>query len=197
MRSRHRPRSCRRLLGAAVLGTPLALGHGVQAASLKGYATPCSEKKEICTWHKAVVAPPKGWSEDEAWTQRYRAMVMFPNGNRSKSKPVMYVRAHAGDPKLELGEYIGVAQQRWKQRVPDTTIEPLADVVRSGKPTLKVFLYRNPSQRDQAFELTAFAKDTDAEHPESTYFFQIVLSAPSMDALEKAKAAFYDVLARL
>ncbi|CAN0508632.1 unnamed protein product, partial [Phaeothamnion confervicola] len=136
-------------------------GQPAAAAQLKGYAWICPEKKEMCYWHKAVVAPPKGWTEDEAWTQRYKSLMMFPNGDRSRSKPVMYVRAHAGDKDLGIDAYIAVAQERWMKKVTDSTIEPLADFPRAGKPAFKVFLYKNPSQADQAFELTAFLKDTD------------------------------------
>ena len=172
-------------------------GPGVHAAELKGYVWPCKDKNGICWWHKAVVAPPKGWIEDEAWTKRYQAVVMFPNGEKDRTKPVMYVRAHSGATGLALDEYVRVAQERWKGRVPDSAIEPLADFTREAKPSFKVYLYKNPSQPEQAFELTAFMKDVDAAHPEQTYFFQVVLSSPSMDQLEKAKPAFYELLGRL
>jgi hypothetical protein len=176
----------------------VGLGGGkAVAAEVKGYAWVCSETKQICTWHKAVVAPPKGWAEDEAWTQRYKSVVMFPNGDKSRSKPVMYVRAHAGEKDLGIDTYISVAQERWKKKVTGSTIEPLPDVARAGKPTFKVFLYKNPSQPEQTFELTAFMKDTDNAHPEQPYFFQVVLSSPNKVQLDNAKAAFYDVLGRL
>lgn len=181
----------------AAIGALLPAGTPAVAAELKGYVWICPEKKEMCYWHKAVVAPPKGWAEDESWTQRYKAVVMFPNGDKSRSKPVMYVRAHAGDKDLSIDTYVRVAQERWQKKVTDNTIEPLADLPRAGKPTFKVYLYKNPSQPDQAFELTAFMKDTDNAHPEQPYFFQVVLSAPNKVLLDKAKAAFYDVLGRL
>ena len=167
------------------------------AAQLKGYVWNCPDKPAICWWHKAVVEPPKGWAENETWTMRYKALVMFPDGRNDKTKPVMYVRTHSGDKTLALDEYIRVAQERWKGRIPDSSIEPLADLDRAGKPGFKVYLYRNPSQPEQAFELTAFMKDVDAAHPEQTYFFQVVLSSPSMDELEKAKPAFYELLGKL
>lgn len=167
------------------------------AARLQGYMWFCTDKKEMCWWHKAVVAPPKGWIEDEAWTKRYKAVVLFQNGDKSRSKPVMYVRAHSGDKDLALDKYISVAQERWSRKVPDSVIEPLADFERAGKPGLKVFLYKNPSQPEQAFELTAFMKDVDVTHPQQTYFFQVVLASPTMQALEGAKPAFYELLGNL
>ena len=39
-----------------------------------------------------------------------------------------------------------------------------------SEPRFKVYLYKNPPE--QAFELTAFTKDTDAAHPVQTYFFR-------------------------
>jgi hypothetical protein len=170
---------------------------GAVAAKLQGYMLLGADNKGMSWWHKAVVAPPKGWVEDEAWTQRYKAVVLFQNGDKSSTKPVMYVRAHSGDKDLDLQKYIAVAQERWSKKVPDSVIEPLADFERADKPGLKVFLYKNPSQPEQAFELTAFMKDVDDAHPQQTYFFQVVLASPTMQALEEAKPAFYELLGNL
>lgn len=190
----------RHFSGAIATATAISLlfiASSSHAAKLKGFAWTCQEKQELCYWHKPIVDPPKGWSEDESWTTRYKAMVMFPNGDKSRNKPVMYVRAHAGDAGQSIENYISTAQERWKKKLPDSTIEALPDLQRTGKPTIKVFLYKNPSQADQAFELTAFMKDTDEANPKQHYFFQVVLSSPNRPQLDKAKSAFYDVLTRL
>jgi len=167
------------------------------AAEIKGYAVHCPEKKQICFWHKAVVAPPPGWIEDEDWTSRYQAMVLFENGDQSSDKPMMYLRAHAREKGLVLDKYVSAAQEHWQKAHPDCSIKPLADFERKDKPGFKVYLYKNPSQPEQAYELTAFTKDTDNVHPDQTYFFQAVLVSPSMDELERAKPAFYELLAKL
>jgi hypothetical protein len=182
---------------AAVLSVILLLPEHSGAAGLKGFVWMCEEGKQLCFWHKAIVTPPKGWVEDEAWTRRYQAMVMFPDGNKSKSTPVMYVRAHVGEKDLDLEKYVSAAQEGWKHQVPDCTIEALSDFERRDKPTFKVYLYKNPSEPDHAFELTAFTKDVDVANPQNTFFFQIVLSSPDMAQIETAKPAFYDLLARL
>jgi len=187
-----------RLLSTLCLLTSAALPlSGAAAAELKGYAWLCAENNKICFWHKAVVTPPKGWIEDEAWTKRYQAVVLFESGDKSKEKPVMYLRTHSGDGTLSLDRYISVAQERWLKQVPDSSIVPLADFERNGQPSFKIFLYKNPSQPDQAFELTAFMKGVDPAHPDQTYFFQIVLSSPSMKELERTKPAFYELLAKI
>src|SRR5262245_29130081 len=71
-----------------------------RGAALKGYIELCD--KVMCPWHKVVFQPPKGWVEDESWTQRYKAVVLFPDGKNDRSKPMMYVRAHHGDADLAL-----------------------------------------------------------------------------------------------
>lgn len=185
---------------ASLMAATVCLAQPVIAAELQGYVYKCPDREGMCYWHKASVSPPKGWREDEAWTQRYKALVMFPSGDKSRSKPMMYVRAHHGDRELKIEDYIGTAQQRWKQRVPDSTIAAQPDVERAGKPTLKVFLYKNPSIPEQAFELTAFMKDiSNAPNTSQAdmYFFQAVLVAPNAKELEKAKPAFYELLGRL
>lgn len=193
-------RTLSRLLSTLCLASCATLPLTCAAASeLKGYAWLCGENEGItrlCFWHKAVVTPPKGWIEDEAWTMRYQTVVLFENGDKSTAKPVMYLRTHHGDAALSLEKYISTAQERWLKGLPDSTIEPLADFERKGQPSFKVFLYKNPSQADQAFELTAFMKGVDSAHPDQTYFFQIVLSSPSVRELERTKSAFYELLAK-
>ncbi len=181
------------LAAVSLVLLPVATG----AAELKGYAENCPEEKRICFWHKAVVKPPKGWVEDQDWSRRYKALVLFDHGDQRASKPIMYVRAHAGDRELGLDDYVRVAQARWQDRLTDSTIEELAGLERKGKPAFKVYLYKNPSTPDQAFELTAFTKDVDDKHPGETYFFQAVLASPTIEELDKAKPAFMDLLSRL
>lgn len=167
------------------------------AAQLKGYATQCAEKQQLCVWLKAAVTPPKGWIEVEDWSYRYQALVLFENGDQSADKPLMYLRAEPAGKNETLEKYIEDAEKYWKTRHRDSTIERLADFERQNKPTFKVFLYRNPSNPEQAFELTAFTQDVDAAHPERTYVFQGVLVSPSKEELERTKAAFYELLANL
>jgi hypothetical protein len=176
-----------------------ALGYAAlsqaSAAELKGYAETCPVTKQLCFWHQAVVEPPRGWIEDKAWTRRYKATMLFENGDKSQKKPVMYLRTHKGDGTMSLDHYIRGAQEGWKKTVPDNSIEQLEDFALPGKPAFKVYLYRNPSRPVMAFELTAFTKDVDAAYPEDTFFFQAVLSSPSMEELERTKPAFYELLA--
>ncbi len=188
------------VLPIAFIGLTLsgaALFPSAGAVEIHGYGWTCQEKNQICFWHKAMVSPPRGWIEDEAWTHRYQAMVMFENGDKRASKPVMYLRAHAGENTLALEDYIQVAQARWAKRSPGAEIEILQGFERPGKPLIKVYLYKNPSVADQAFELTAFMKDVDSAHPEQTYFLQAVLSTPDMKELERAKPAFYELLGKI
>ena len=167
------------------------------ASDLDGIVKPCGEN-QICAWFKTKATPPAGWAVDEDWTQRYEAVVMFHNGDTSEAAPMMYVRTHVvEDGSMSVEDYAHGAQDSWLAKVQDSTIEPQPDLNRDGKPPLKVFLYRNPSVPEQAFELTAFTKDRDPSHDNATYFQQAVLIAPSMGVLEKARPAFEDLLKRL
>jgi hypothetical protein len=174
----------------------LLLAAPAQAADLKAYMVPCEDSK-MCPWFKSAVKPPKDWKEDKDWSDRYQALFLFLHGKNDKDLPIMYVRAHPGDAAQTIEDYISVAQDRWKAEDASNVIEEKDSVVRAGKPEIKVYLYSNPSVADQAFELTAFMKDKDPKHPGSTFFFQIVLSSPSMSELGKAEAAFHDLLERL
>jgi hypothetical protein len=46
-------------------------------------ATCCSAQIKGHVLVQTVVVPPKGWVEDEARTQRYKALVLFQNGDKS------------------------------------------------------------------------------------------------------------------
>lgn len=179
----------------------LALGAAAasfaSAAELKGWATPCPEKQQICFWVKAAVTPPKGWIEDEDWGFRYHSLFLFENGDHSDTKPVMYLTAHTHKKDETLEQFIQEGQIGWKGCHRERTIEKLADFERKNKPTFKVFLYKNPANPEQAFELTAFTQDLDAAHPERNYFFEAVLISPDKEQLERSKAAFYELLANL
>jgi hypothetical protein len=181
----------------AVFALFYAVLPGAGGTEVKSYDWECSEATQVCSWREAVVTPPKGWIEDEGWTRHYQALVLFENGDKSVKKPVMFLRAHNGDGELTLEEYIGVAQDRLKKRASDASIEPLPDFKRAGKPSFKVFLYKKPSAPDQEFELIAFVKDTGAADPQESHFFQAVLSSPSMEEIERAKPAFYELLRNL
>jgi hypothetical protein len=187
----------RRSVLTLVLGSAAAFH--VSAAELKGYGAVgrCPEKQQICFWVKAVVTPPKGWIEDEDWGFRYRNLFLFENGDQSTNKPLMYLQAQPAGKDDTLEKYIENVEKSWKASNPDNTIERLADFERKNKPAFKVFLYRNPSNPEQAFELTAFTRDVDAANPERTYTFQAVLVSPDEKELERTKAAFYELLANL
>lgn len=148
---------------------------------------------QFSAWYKPLVKPPTGWIENEEWTQRYERLVLFENGDMSRDKPIMYVRAHLADD-MPLDLYIKGAQKGWLKRLKDSTVEPLPDLERPGKPLIKMFLYKNPSQADQAFELTAFVKDCDTKKPANTVFLQVVMAAPSMAEIERARPAFLELL---
>jgi hypothetical protein len=131
-----------RILGALCLAGCAAFPpSGAAAAEIKGCAWLCGESNRICFWHMAVVTPPKGWVQDEAWTIRHQAAVLFENGDKSAKKPVMYLRTHSGDGSLSLERYISVAHERWLKHLPDSSIVPLADFKRKGQPPFKVFLH--------------------------------------------------------
>lgn len=169
------------------------------ASDLDGIIRPCGEN-QICAWFKTKAPPPAGWAVDEDWTERYEAVVMFADGDKSDTAPMMYVRTHVVQPSdgaTSIEDYARGAQESWLAKVQDSTIEPQPDLSREGKPPFKVFLYKNPSVPGQAFELTAFTKDQDPSHDNATYFQQVVLIAPSMDVLEQARPAFEDLLKRL
>lgn len=185
------------IAGSAVLAAlAFATSVATTASDLDGILVPCGENR-MCPWVKTKAEAPKGWVEDKEWTERYQSVFFFEGGDQGKDKPVIYVRTHLANASIELGPYIADAQKQWRGSHKQTKIEPQADITRAGKPAFKVFLYKNPTVKDQAFELTAFTKDTDPSHGNATYFQQAVLIAPTQAVLDAARPAFEELLGRL
>ncbi len=176
----------------ALLAFPTAIGH---AASIQGHIVDCGGK--LCPWFQATADAPKGWEADEKEGERHRVAIYFPEGANDPAKGDISGKTAHDWEKQPLEDFISGAQKEWLKENPTSTVERLEDLKREGKPTVQLYLYRNPSQPKQAFELTAFVKDKDDAHPAADYFFQAVLSAPSMQAIDDARPAFMDLLKRL
>jgi hypothetical protein len=162
------------------------------AGEIQRYMVDCGGK--MCPWFEAVVTPPKGWVISKNETHINRVTLMFPGAKVDYSGAVMYVKTSFDGDNQPLADFIATAQKRWKASHADFTAEKQADVKRGGKPDGTVFLYKNPSMPQQAFELTAFVKDVDPAHKDQNFVFQVVLTAPSMQGIDANKAAFYEML---
>ncbi len=149
---------------------------------------------KACPWFEAAVTPPKGWTISKNETHINRVALMFPGAKVDYSGAVMYVKTTFDGDNQALADFIATAQKRWKASHADFTAEKLADFKRDGKPDCTVYLYKNPSMPQQAFELTAFVKDTDPAHKDQNFVFQAVMTAPAMKMIEENKAAFYELL---
>jgi hypothetical protein len=124
----------------------------------------------MCPWFEAVVTPPKGWTASKNETHINRVALMFPGAKVDYSGAVMYVKTTFDGDNQPLAGFIAAAQSRWKASHADFTAEKLADFKRAGKPDCTVYLYKNPSMPQQAFELTAFVKDADPAQKDQNCF---------------------------
>lgn len=183
-----------RRLVAAVAATffGLAMSAAADAGQIKRFVEPCQDG--MCPWFLAVVTPPAGWSEDEEATQTNHVAMLTRDGHVTARDAIMYVLTGYDWHKLSLDEYIKGSEDGWLEKVKDAKIDDLGELKRDGKPAFRIRLYHNPSQPKQAFELTAFTKDVDPQHTDQSFFFQVVLTGPSMKSLEIAKPAFYEIL---
>lgn len=173
------------------LSAPLA-----RAANIERFLTMC-ENKQLCPWFLAVVKVPKGWRLLKEESKESKVQMLLPKGEPNPEQPLIYIKARHDPDNQDVEDFATRSQKLWLEKLPDSTVERLADFEREAKPKFLVYMYRNPSQPSQAFELTAFTRDSDSEHPEEHYVFQAVLTASSMQAVEEAKAAFFEVLQSL
>lgn len=179
-------------------GILLGLAAESRAGEFKRFLVQCPEKPNTyCPWFQAVVAPPTGWSIDEEDSSAGHVTMLTRDGHVTPKDAIMYILTGYDWHKQSLDEYVKASQEGWHGKVKNATVERLDDLKRDGKPTFQVYLYRNPANPKQAFELTAFTKDMDPANKDQSFFFQVVLTASSMEAITVGRPAFYDVLGKL
>jgi hypothetical protein len=153
--------------------------------------------QKLCPWFKAVVAPPKGWVEDQEFGSAHFITVLLPDKAKVGAQDAMiYAQVSLHRDEQTLDENIAQNQGIWRQKEPRVKITPLPDAARGGERTpFKVFLYENPTHPKQAFEMMAFGSEKvpDGSH----YIITVVDTAASRQAIDASREAYLAVLAGL
>ena len=190
-------RSHARLLGLAWMMAAVLLGGSCPASAtqVKRWLVPCEQ--QMCPWFEALVEPPQGWSLDKEYGEEGHVTMMTRDGHVTPKDALMYIRTDYDWEKESLDVYVTNTNDTWRKQTKRSDVKRLDDVQRDGKPAFQVYLWHNPSKPTQAYELMGFLKDVDPEHKDQSFFFQVVLTASSMAAIEAGKPGFYDVLKRM
>ena len=94
-----------------------------------------------------ILTPPKGWVEEKEASKANGVQMLVPRGKDFHSAPaLMYVKvSYRRDKEQTVEQFIDNSQKRWRESVPDTKIEKLADVERAGGRTrLSLLSLREP-----------------------------------------------------
>jgi len=181
------------ILGFAVA---LALLAVPASAEIQKLMQMCPGQK-LCPWFKAVVAPPKGWVEDQEFGSAHFITALLPDKAKLGPQDAMiYVQVSLHRDEQTLDENIAQNQGIWRQKEPRVKITPLPDAARAGdRAPFKVFLYENPTHPRQAFEMMAFGLETqpDGAH----YIITVVDTASNRKAIDASREAYLAVLGGL
>ncbi len=138
-----------------------------------------------------VLTPPKGWIEEKEASMENRVQMLVPRGKDFHSAPaLLYVKiSHRQDKQQSVEEFVGNSQKRWREQVPDTKIEKLADVERaSGRQAYLSYRYENPSRPQQRFEAVSFGIDSDKDG--NDFFVMIAVTGKDKKAIDQAMTSY-------
>ena len=101
----------------------------------------------------------------------------------------MYVKVSSRRNKQSVEEFVSNSQKRWREAVPDTKIEKIADVERAnGQPAYVSYRYENPSRPQQRFEAVSFGIDSDKDG--NDFFVMVAVTGKDKKAVDQAMATY-------
>lgn len=174
----------------SVIATALALAAltGAARAEVKKYMLNCGNA--LCPFYELQLTPPQGFALDKEATHESKVQLLIPRGKTFGNAPaIIYVKVSPREQEQAFADFIRVSQERWRQSVKDTRITPLGEIARAnGKAAYQAYRYENPSRPQQAYEIVAFAEDTDSDG--NRFAIMVVLTTPAKKALAANEEAY-------
>ncbi|HEX3506142.1 MAG TPA: hypothetical protein VHU22_22395 [Xanthobacteraceae bacterium] len=147
--------------------------------------------QQICASYQLVLTPPDGWALDKDASAKTKVQILVPKGKTfATAEPLIYVQVFYHRDKQEtLGDFARTSNARWTEANPSAKISDLPAVDRTnGKPGFLRFAFQNPKKPQQAYEVGAFGVDADKDGNE--YVLDVVMSASSKQALDRAETDY-------
>ena len=138
-----------------------------------------------------ILTPPKNWVEEKEASKANGVQMMVPRGRDYHSAPaLMYVKvSYRRDKEQTIERFVSNSQKRWREQVPDSRIEKLADIERaSGRPAYLTYRYENPSRPQQRFEAVSFGIDSDKDG--NDFFVMVAVTGKDKKAIDQAITAY-------
>jgi hypothetical protein len=138
-----------------------------------------------------ILTPPKGWVQEKEASKANGVQMLVLRGKNFHSAPaLMYVKiSYRRDKEQTVEQFVENSQRRWRESVPDTKIEKLADVERAdGRPAYLSYRYENPSRPQQRFEAVSFGLDSDKDG--NDFFVMVAVTGKDKKAIDQAMATY-------
>jgi hypothetical protein len=161
-------------------------------AEIEKFMEHCDGK--LCAFFRAPITIPDGWEENAEATHELRVQMLLPKGQEFEAAPAnIYVLVRYLRDKDPLAVVTKTAYSDWKNRDKGAKVAKLADVARAnGKPAFVRHQFEAPKLKEQGFETTSLALDTDKDG--NTYVVVVCLSSNTREAFKSAEAAYLSIL---
>lgn len=180
----------RTALGFAVAGLIAA---AVPAhADIEKFMRHCDMK--LCVVYRASITVPDSWAEHEEASRELGVQMLLPKGQDFEAAPAkIYVLVRYLKDKDPLATVTQTAYRDWQTRDKRANVAKLGEVARAnGKPAFVRHQFESPKLKEQGFETTSLALDTDKDG--NTYVVVVCLSSNTREAYKSAEAAYLSIL---
>ncbi len=180
-----------RFFGAAFVCGALLIAPA--SAKIKKFMNPCKEQT-LCAFFRSSVTVPDGWTEDEAATRHFGAVILLAKGVEfNDAQATIYAVARFNPKREPLAKFVTQSIGELSRRAKDAKVTVLPDIPRTtGQPTFMRLSFEAPSLKEQGYEL--YAATIDGDDDGNQFVVTITLSANSKAALIAAQNAYQAVL---
>ncbi len=161
-------------------------------AEIEKFMEHCDGK--LCAFFRAPIIIPDGWAEHAEATKELRVQMLLPKGQEFDAAPAkIYVLVRYLKDKDPLAVVTKTAYSDWQTRDKRAKVAKLGEVARAnGKPAFIRHQFEAPKLKEQGFETTSLALDTDKDG--NTYVVVVCLSSDTREAYKSAEAAYLSIL---
>jgi hypothetical protein len=178
-----------RLVAALAAVTLLA---APASAEIEKFMRDCDMK--LCVFYRASITVPEGWVEDKEASSALGVQMLLPKGVDFEKAPVkIYALVRYNKEKQPVSAITKDTYRDWRERSKKAKVTKLPDVARqSGKPAFESHRFEASELKEQGFEMTALAADSDKDG--NAFVVVLCLSADTRESFKAAEAAYMSIL---
>jgi hypothetical protein len=161
-------------------------------AEIEKFMYDCDGK--LCTFFRASLTIPEGWVEDKEASSALGVQMLLPKGVDFEKAPAkIYALVRYNKDKQPVSAITKDTYRDWRERSKKAKVTKLPDVARqSGKPAFELHRFEASELKEQGFEMTALAADSDKDG--NSFFVVLCSSADTREAFKAAEPGYLSIL---